>query len=174
MNFGDKAKQVISAIAPMLGTAIGGPFGALAGTVLSTALGTSDPKAIETALLSGDPATLAKLKQADMDFQEHMRALDIQEKQLAYADTDSARKREMAVKDWIPGMLAIIVTTGFLGMLAFLLLVGKPPSGGDVLMVSVGTLGGVFASVISYYFGSSAGSAAKNSIIDKFTSRQSS
>lgn len=41
MNIPDKLKQIIAAVAPTLGTAIGGPFGALAGTVLAKALGTA-------------------------------------------------------------------------------------------------------------------------------------
>lgn len=171
-SFSDKAKAIIASIAPTIGTALGGPFGALAGTALATALGGStDPKATETAILSGNPDTLLKLRQAELDFQAHMAQLKIDESQLVYQDIDSARKREMAVKDWVPGILAVGVTLGFFGVLGFLLVNGKPTTGGDALLVMLGALGGAWASIIAYYFGSSSGSAAKNVLLEKLTAK---
>jgi len=166
-DFGDKTKQVIATLAPTLGTAIGGPFGALAGTVLASALGTNDPKAAETAILAGNPDVLLKLKTAELDLQAKLADLGVQEHQLAYADTDSARKREMTVKDLTPMLLAIGITLGFFGVLGFMLVMGKPPAGGDALLVMLGALGGAWANVVAYYFGSSAGSTAKSETLAK-------
>jgi len=64
MSFGSTAKQIIATVAPVLGTALGGPFGGLAGGILAKYLGTSDPKAQEAAIASADPAVLLQLKQA--------------------------------------------------------------------------------------------------------------
>ena len=167
-NFSDKAKAIIASIAPTLGTALGGPFGALAGTAIATALGGStDPKAAETAILAQSPDVLLKLRQAENDFQIQLKTLGIAEEKLVYDDIDSARRREMTVKDWVPGMLAISVTLGFFGVLGFLLVNGKPVNGGDALLVMLGALGGAWASIIAYYFGSSSGSAAKNELLAK-------
>jgi hypothetical protein len=66
MNFGTQAKSILGAIAPIIGGALGGPFGAAAGLVLQKALGVSDPKAIEVAVTSGDPDILLKMA-GDMD-----------------------------------------------------------------------------------------------------------
>jgi hypothetical protein len=164
MTFGQTAKSVLATVAPLLGTAIGGPFGGLAGALLSKALGTTDPKAMEAAITSTDPDILLKLKQADIEFQEHLKQLNIDEKQLAYADTASARQREESVRDNTPKILAYAVTVGFFGILAYLLYEGKPP-GGDVIMVMLGALGTAWTGIVSYYFGSSAGSASKDRTI---------
>jgi hypothetical protein len=150
-----------------VGTALGGPFGGLAGTVLSAALGGADPKAAETQILSGDTTALANVQIAEVNLKAKLAELGVQKEQLVYADVDSARKREMTVKDWMPGFLAVGVTTGFFCILGFMLTIGKPPAGGDVLLVMIGALGTSFANIIGYYFGSSAGSADKTALLTK-------
>lgn len=166
-SFGDKAKQVIGTVAPMLGTVLGGPLGGLAGAALAKALGTSDPKAQEAAIVSGDPQVLLKLKDAENELQEHMKQLDIDEEKLHFDDTANARAREIATHDTTPKWLAYLVTAGFFGVLGALLALGKPKEGGDVLLVLVGSLGTAWAGIISYYFGSSAGSADKSAALNK-------
>lgn len=167
MNFGQTAKSILATVAPLLGTALGGPFGGLAGTLLSKALGTSDPKAMEAAITSTDPDILVKLKQADNDFQTQMKTLEISEEKLSFDDTANARAREMSVKDNTPKILAYGVTAGFFGVLAFMCYHGTPTSGGEPFLVMLGALGAAWTGIVSYYFGSSAGSAQKTATIDK-------
>lgn len=160
MNIGEKAKQIIGSVAPLIGTAIGGPFGALAGTVVKKLLGTpeADDKAIELAITSGNPDTLLKLKEAENAFKLQMEQLGITREQLALQDTANARAREIAVRDNTPAILAYSITFGFFGTLAYMLVNGKPETGGDALLVMLGALGTAWAGVTAYYFGSSAGS----------------
>lgn len=166
-NFSDKARQIISAVAPTIGTAIGGPFGALAGTLVAKALGTKegDTTAIETAVASGNPETLLKLKQAENDFTAHMAELGIERDKLDYDDRANARARETSIKDKTPAYLAYAITIGFFGTLGFMLWNGKPQTGGDALLVMLGSLGTAWAGVVAYYFGSSAGSAKKTELM---------
>ncbi len=172
MNFGDKAKQILATVAPLLGTAIGGPFGGLAGTLLAKALGTSDPKAMEAAITSTDPDILLKLKQADQEFAEHMKELQISEEKLSYDDTASARAREQAVKDWTPRIIAYVVIILVLLAEGSMFFVGQPKMEGVVLGRILGTLDSALLLVLSYYFGSSVGSAQKTDTIDKMASKQ--
>lgn len=167
MNLGQKAKQILGTLAPMLGTAIGGPFGALAGAALSQALGVSpdDAKATEAALLGASPDTLLKVKQAEQDFTVKMRELGISEEKLVFDDIANARGREIALKDQTPAILAYVITVGFFGTLGFMLWFGKPAVGGDALLVMLGSLGTAWAGVVAYYFGSSSGSARKDATI---------
>ena len=167
MNFGQVAKSVLGTVAPLIGTALGGPFGGLAGSLLSKALGTSDPKAMEAAITSTDPDILLKLKQADNEFQEHLKQLGIDEQKLAFDDTANARAREVSVHDKTPMILAFSITVGFFSALGFMLWNGKPAVGGDALLVMLGSLGTAWAAIVSYYFGSSAGSADKSAAINK-------
>jgi len=167
VNLSDNFKQIISTVAPLLGTALGGPLGGVAGTFLANALGlpASDPKAIEAKLANADPQTLLALKKADQDFQAHMAELGVDADKLVYDDKASARARELGVKDHTPSVLAYAVTFGFFGVLGFMLGIGKPKEGGDALLVMLGSLGTAWAAIIAYYFGSSLGSASKDATI---------
>jgi len=167
MSFSDKIKQLIATVAPTLGTALGGPLGGAAGVFLAQALGVNpgDDKAIEAKLASADPATLLALKKADQDFQAHMAELGIESDKLVYDDKANARAREIAVKDNTPAVLAYAITVGFFGTLGFMLWNGKPAVGGDALLVMLGSLGTAWAGVVSFYFGSSLGSARKDTAL---------
>lgn len=167
MTFGQKALQVLRTVAPTLALAVGGPFGPIAAAALHTALGSSDDKTAEAALLSATPDQLLALKGAENAFTERMKELGIAEEKLSFDDTANARAREMAVKDNTPSVLAYAITIGFFSVLGYLLIEGKPVQGGDVMLVLVGSLGTAWTGIIGYFFGSSAGSAAKTDTINK-------
>jgi len=169
MSFGAKALQVLKTVAPTLAMAVGGPFGSLAATALSAALGTpaGDTKAAEAALLSATPETLLALRKEEQDFIIRMKELGIEESKLVFEDIANARSREIAVRDSTPRNLAYGVTVGFFGTLLFMLMNGKPATGGDALLVMLGSLGTAWAGVIAYFFGSSTSSVRKDATISE-------
>lgn len=161
-------KRLLGAVAPVLGTAIGGPFGALAGVLVNTALGLENgageaerARALERAT----PEQLLAIQQAERQFALDMERLGVDVLRLDSADRDSARRREAALGDRIPCVLAAGVTLGFFGLLAYLLRHDVPKENAAILNIMLGALGAAWASIISYYFGSSAGSAAKDRLI---------
>jgi hypothetical protein len=170
MDWKDIAGAVGKA-APILGTLLGGPAGGAVGGLIASALGTgNDPAEVQAALAS--PEAVLKLREVEARRQVELQALavDMAKAELAAstADRASAREREVNTGDTLtPRTLAMLVTVGFFGVLAWLLSYGKPNTGGDALLVMLGALGGAWASIISYYFGSSAGSAAKTEILKR-------
>jgi len=162
-------RGVVRAVAPALGTALGGPVAGLAVAELSRALlgrsnGTHDE--VAAAVSAGGAEAIARVRAADQAFQTRLKELDIDLERLHQADRASAREREASAQDSLtPRLLAGVITVGFFGVLGFLLVRGMPERGGEALLVMLGALGAAWASVVSYYFGSSAGSAAKTGLL---------
>jgi len=170
---------VVGKAAPILGGLFGGPAGAALGGIVSSALGVENtPDAISKAIAS-DPEAAFKLRALEeehkVEFQRmayaHADILIAAETASLQADVEdrkSARQREVDTKDTAtPRTLAFAVTVGFFGVLFFLLVNGKPETGGDALLVMLGALGGAWGAIVSYYFGSSAGSDRKTELIAK-------
>lgn len=96
-----------------------------------------------------------------------LRAEALEWYKLDAADRDSARKREVETKDTTTRELAWIYTIGYFGMLAALLsgYVVVPAAQDSLLDVLMGVLTAGQYSIMAYYFGSSSGSAIKDTVI---------
>lgn len=97
MDWSDLAKQVIALGAPLLGSALGGPFGAAAGQVLATAVGSSSstPTAVQAALPAADPD---KLAEAETRWAEMLRA-EAETMRTAITETQATIRAEIASDD---------------------------------------------------------------------------
>lgn len=170
MNLLQKLFPYISAAA-----SLGGPLGAMAANALGTAIGAkvTDPSpAGLTKLLAGaTPDQLLAAQTAEQSFQVQMAKLGFDDAEamakIAESDMESARNREIQVRDKIPAILAIAVTLGFFGMLVAMFKYAPPESNKDLLNIMLGSLGTAWISIVGYYFGSSAGSAKKDATIQK-------
>jgi hypothetical protein len=164
VNWSDIAGAVGKA-APILGTALGGPLGGVAGALIASALGTSnDADSVNTAL-AADPAALEKLKEAEMTNKMQMQQLVITAEANRLADVQNARARQTAnPKDLTPTILAYTVVGAFVAMVA-----GMLSGWSHVDSALAGTLIGYLSAkaeqVIAYYFGSSKDSAGKTQMI---------
>ncbi|WP_273430449.1 hypothetical protein [Chitinibacter tainanensis] len=168
-------KKTIGAIAPTIGTALGGPLGGLAGAALASVLGVeNDPEQIGAAVANATPEQLLAIRQADNQFKLQMAELGFKSvadlEKIAADDRANARSREIALNDWMPKALGLLVVAGFFGVIGLLVAYGLPKSGSDSLLVLVGALGAAFGSIVQYYYGSSAGSAAKSRAIEQLKS----
>ncbi len=94
-----------------------------------------------------------------------MKELDIDLERIAAGDRSDARDREVKTGDWTPKVLAFGITTGFFGILVWMFLHGMPTSGTEAMLIMLGALQTSYTGVIAYYFGSSAGSKAKNDML---------
>lgn len=167
--------NLIKQVAPTIATALGGPLAGLATKTLSEALlGTPDgsPDEVAAALGSATPDQLAKLREIDANFKVTMKKLDIDLAQIDASDRHSARQREVQTSDKTPMVLAGVVCIGFFGTLIGLMSYGLPQKGQDALLIMLGALGSAFTGIISYYFGSSSGSRAKEAIIEQMAGKK--
>ena len=161
---------LLGQVAPTLATAMGGPLAGLAVKTLSNVLlghEEGDEDAVSAALQNASPEQLADVKKIDADFKVRMKELEIDLERISSGDRDSARKREMEVKDHMPKILAVGVTIGFFGCLFYMFVYGVPKNGNEALLLMLGALQTAFTGVVAYYFGSSAGSKAKTDLMAK-------
>jgi len=156
--------NLVKTVAPSIATAVGGPLAGMATKMISEAL-LGKPDGTEDELLqaakNATPEQLLALKKAEQDFAIKMRELDIDLERISNEDRNSARNREIKTKDMTPRFLAAAVTFGFFGVLSWMIINGLPINGGEALLVMLGTLGTAWGAIVSYYFGSSAGSREK-------------
>jgi len=167
-------RQLVKSIAPTIGTALGGPLGGVAGLALAKVLGVpessaNDDSALAAAVQGANPDQLLALKKADQDFALQMQSLGFKNVEaleaIAAGDRANARNREIQVKDWMPKALGLLITVGFFGMLYWMMRHEVPIGNKDMLNILLGALGSAWIGVCGYYFGSSAGSAAKTEIL---------
>jgi hypothetical protein len=89
---------------------------------------------------------------------------------IAAEDRNSARNREIQTGDSKNVfVLACGITVGFFGILGYMMVEPVPVGAERVIDVMLGSLGMAWMGVISYYFGSSSGSARKSQTIDRLT-----
>lgn len=163
-------KSILKVVAPTVASALPGPLGPLAKKAVTDLLGLDEKASeeqIEEVLAKSNPETLEKLRKLDAEFKIQMRKLDVDLEQIASADRSSARQREVALRDWTPRLLGGTVLSGWVGVTAVMMTQTIPVSNHDIVMRSLGTLDMALGLVLSYYFGSSSGSRAKDETIAK-------
>lgn len=160
-------ENLVRTVAPTIANVLGGPLAGLATQAISAAIlgkpdGTQDE--LTSALAVATPDILLKLKQAEQEFTIKMEEIGLKREQLSYGDRDSARKREIDVKDKTPSRLAYTIIGGFLtvtiaqlvGIMIYPEQVAKIPPQGWLLVGNVtGYLAGEAKAASAYYFGAS-------------------
>jgi hypothetical protein len=163
-------KSVVKSIAPMLGTALGGPLGGVAGAALARALGGDPTKAsaedLSKMMGSLTAENILAIKKAEQAFTLQMRELDIKSESdleaIAAGDRDSARNREIQVRDLTPAIGFYLITAGFFSLLVGLLFYPVPEANKAVIYTMTGSLGAAWLGCIAYFYGTTAGSRSKD------------
>ena len=155
-------------IAPTIATAVAGPFGTMAYGLIAHELGISPDEAkttIEAGKLTAEQ--IASVQLAEVQIKAKAQELNLDFAQLVVADRKSAREMQAQTRSYIPAVLAISVTIGFFGILIGMMTETFKTS--DALMLMLGSLGTAWTGIIAFYFGSSAGSQAKDDLLHKST-----
>ena len=117
-----------------------------------------------------------EIRKSEMQFQLDLKKLSNEEQQMILGDISSARQREVQVQTSehatklsknVSPMLALGTVVIVLGLFYVLIFSPSTVQGDskDIVMYILGVLSAVLTQIYSYYFGSSAGSAAKSQTI---------
>jgi len=154
----------LKSVAPTIASALGGPLAGLAVEAISKAVGI-DPKDVQSTIDSGKLTSeqIGQIKLAEIEMAARAQELGLDFEKLSVQDRSSARDMQSATKSMIPSVLAMLVTMGFFGILVGLMTEQFKTS--DALMMMLGSLGTAWTGIIAFYFGSSAGSQAKDQLL---------
>ena len=156
----------LESIAPTIATALGGPLAGMAVEAISKAIGV-DPSEVQNTINSGKMTAdqIASLQQAELALKARAQELGLDFAKLAVDDRKSARDLQATTRSFIPPALAILVTLGFFGILVGMMMETFKTS--EALMLMLGSLGTAWTGIIAFYFGSSAGSQAKDDLLHR-------
>lgn len=167
-------------VAPLISSALslGGPVGVLAGNALNAITGAAagakspvgglDDLANIFVKSPDQQKFIADLKASEQAFQLQMKQLDINNvdelEKLAVDDRVSARQMQVTTKSWTAPTMAWVVLLSF-GVCVVSVLTGHMKVEAAFAGTLVGYLAGNCTQVVSYYFGSSAGSDRKTELL---------
>lgn len=162
-------KNAIGTIAPWLAGTLGSPFAGVAVQKLCDVFGLTaqaSPDAMLAAVATATPEQLQTLKAEDNRHKEFMAQIGYDRLELLTDDRDSARRREMTIKDKTPATLAALAVAGFVALVIFTASGNAPlPAMHDTFMMLTGAAVALAKDVYGYYFGSSSGSRDKDETI---------
>lgn len=164
-------KKIVSAVAPWIGTALGGPLGGMAVSAIADAFGLSETteSALKQAITGATPEQMLALKTADQQFAIRMQELGFQNLQelerIAAADRKSARDMQIALRSRVPAILAVLITVGFFGILLGMMSGLLKTDDNQAMFIMLGSLGAAWGAVVNFFFGSSADSQNKTQLL---------
>lgn len=163
--------KLVSAVAPWIGTALGGPLGGMAVEAAANALGLSDKTvdSVKQALAGVTPEQMLALKKADQDFALQMQALGFKNvvdmEAIAAGDRDSARRMQTAKPSPVPALLTCFVVGAFTATLVLLLKFDVPATNRDIVVYMIGQLSGGFTSALAFWLGTTRDSGRKTELL---------
>lgn len=164
------ASQLIKAVAPIIGSALAGPFGSIAASFVAGKLGVN-VKDVQDAISAGTltPDQVAQVKLAEIDFKKFLADHEIKLEQLSVDDRKNARDMQVSTGSTVPAVLTYLITVGFFGILAFMM--SEAYRSSEPLLVMLGSLGTAWMACVSYWFGSSISSKSKDATIARSLDR---
>jgi len=163
--------KIVSAVAPWIGTALGGPLGGLAVEAASNALGlgTKTTEALKSAIAGATPEQMLALKTADQNFALQMQALGFKHvtdlESIAADDRKDARAMNVAKPSPVPAVLSLGVTAGYFAILVGMMTGELKVSDSQALLIMLGSLGTAWGMVMAFWFGTTANSTRKTELI---------
>ena len=162
--------SILEQIAPTIATALLGPAGGIAVSLISKYLGI-DEKDVQSTIDSGKLTSdqLASLKQAEIELQAKAQDLGLNFEKLATDDRKSAREMQISTKSFVPALLSVLVVTAWVLIQYFLLTHVIAQEMRELVARILGTLDAALLLVLNFYFGSSSHSEKQSEMLHRST-----
>lgn len=163
-------KKILATVAPGLATLAGGPLAGMATKAVCEVFGLgedADEEAIASALSRMTPEQAIALKTREKEIDVELKKIGVDMYKAEVEDRKSAREREVRVGSTTITLLAFLVVGAFLGLVYGVLSGALSAADSTMAGLLLGYVSGKAEQVVSYFFGSSAGSAAKTEALAK-------
>ena len=158
----------LKTLAPLLGSALGGPLGGAAAAFLADKLGieAKTVEAVSEVLNSGKmtPEQITSIKQAEIEFQKFLESNKIKMEEIAAADRSSAREMLKVTSSTTPAVLTYTITLGFFSVLGAMFVYPEVKESAP-LMIMLGSLGTAWSACCSFWLGTTHSSAQKTNLL---------
>jgi hypothetical protein len=163
--------QILKSIAPTVATALLGPLGGVAVAALGNALGVSEAtqdkiaSVVQSAGMT--PEQITALKHLELEYLANEKERGFKYAELAFRDRDSARVANVSGGTQRPLFwLSLLLLAASIGSEIAVLFLGYPPATSEIIVGRVlGLLDAVAMLVLSYWYGTTNGSAQKNELL---------
>jgi hypothetical protein len=161
---------ILEQIAPTIATALLGPAGNIAISLVSKALGI-DEKDVQSTIESGKLTSdqLASIKQAEIELKAKAQELGLNFEKLATDDRKSARDMQVSTKSFVPALLSILIVVGWSMVQYFLLTHIIAQEMRELVARVLGTLDGALMLVLGFYFGGIHNASETNEMLHRST-----
>jgi len=153
-----KLGGLLKTLAPTVASAAGGPMAGMAVKMVAAKLGVPDAS-VETIeqILETQPEKAALVKQADGEFKDRIREMEIDLESFKTEVDDRKDARNKFADDPTPKIFAMLALMGFLGYV-FMVTIQPPDANDDgVVNLILGYLGGLVSGISAFFFGGSNG-----------------
>ena len=159
----------IKTIAPLVGTALGGPLGGAAAAFIADKLGIQEKtvEAVSKVLNDGKltPEQIVSVKQAELEFKKFLESNKIKLEEIAAADRGSARDMLKTTRSYVPATLTFGITAGYFVVLIGMMLKWFEVADSQVMLIMLGQLGTAWGVTIAFWFGTTSGSKDKTEML---------
>lgn len=171
----NKLQEIISKVAPVLGSVIPIPGASGIISLIANTLGCDTKEDSLCEAIENNPDAYIKLKEIEFNSSvqlhqiiannslEKMKA-DVEIQKATLLDVSNARSMSLTNKSHIQSCLVFILTFGMLGLIAYLCKSGISDDN-QILWLLIGTLSTAWTQGINFFFGTSAASAKKDDML---------
>ena len=153
-----KIGSLLKTLAPTLAQAAGGPMAGMAVKMVASKLGAPDAS-VETIekILETQPEKSVLVKQADGEFKDRIREMEIDLESFKAEVDDRKDAREKFSDDPTPKIFAMVALIGFIGYVFMVTIQPVDANDDGVVNLILGYLGGLVSGISAYFFGGTNG-----------------
>ena len=154
-----KLGGLLKSLAPTIASAAGGPMAGMAVKMAAQKLGVPDATANEIEdLIEKQPEKAVLLKEADKDFKDRIREMEIDLEAFKTEVDDRKDARANFATDWTPKVFTVLTLLLYGAFVMIVTLMPHDQSDETIISLVLGQLSGILGTAAAFYYG---GSSAK-------------